>query len=347
VFKNPPMLKQQIEGLTRESIALKNRIVVETHTASFRTTRGYTIVAALLDELAYWPTDETAAAPDVEVINAIKPGMATVPEAMLLCASSPHSRRGALWDAYRKHYGKADDPIMVWQAATCDMNSSVPQSYIDAHLADDPGRAAAEYLAQFRSDLEAFVLREAVEACVSAGVRERAPQPFVSYNAFADPSGGSVDSFALCIGHKDFRRQVVVVDALREIKAPFSPENAVYEFARLLKTYRISKIEGDHYAGSWPVEQFGRFGIRYEPSARPKSQLYVDLLPLINARRIELLDDPRLINQLCALERRTARSGRESIDHPPGGHDDVVNTVAGVAAINNKYGSFDPTFSWV
>ena len=68
---------------------------------------------------------------------------------------------------------------------------------------------------------------------------------------------------------------------------------------------------------------------------------------MINARRIELLDDPRLINQLCALERRTARSGRELIDHPPGGHDDVVNTVAGVAAINNKYGSFDPTFSWV
>jgi hypothetical protein len=36
-----------------------------------------------------------------------------------------------------------------------------------------------------------------------------------------------------------------VVDALREIKAPFSPENAVYEFARLLKSYkRVSDDEG-------------------------------------------------------------------------------------------------------
>ncbi len=97
-----PMLKRQIEGVTQESITLRNRVVIEIHTASFRTTRGYSICAALLDELAYFPNDEHAAEPDVEVINAIKPGMATVPNSMLLCASSPHSQRGALWEAYRE-----------------------------------------------------------------------------------------------------------------------------------------------------------------------------------------------------------------------------------------------------
>jgi hypothetical protein len=30
------------------------------------------------------------------------------------------------------------------------------------------------------------------------------------------------------------------------------------------------------------------------------------------------------------LERRTARSGRDSIAEPPGGHDDVCNSAAGV-----------------
>jgi len=64
-------------------------------------------------------------------------------------------------------------------------------------------------------------------------------------------------------------------------------------------------------------------------------------LPLVNSRRIELLDDHRLINQLCGLERRTARGGRDSIDHPPGARDDVVNAVAGLASVlNNKYGSY-------
>jgi hypothetical protein len=32
----------------------------------------------------------------------------------------------------------------------------VSESYVAAHLAEDPERASAEYLAQFRSDLEAL-----------------------------------------------------------------------------------------------------------------------------------------------------------------------------------------------
>jgi hypothetical protein len=71
-----------------------------------------------------------------------------------------------LWDAHRKHFGKEGDPILVWQAATRDMNSSVPRSFIDAHMADDPARAQAEYLAQFRTDVEGFVPPKIVEACV-------------------------------------------------------------------------------------------------------------------------------------------------------------------------------------
>jgi hypothetical protein len=90
------MLKRQVESATREAVVLKNRIVIEVHSASFRSTRGYSIVAALLDEVAYWPTDEASAEPDVEIVNAIRPAMATIPSSMLLAASSPHARRGCL-----------------------------------------------------------------------------------------------------------------------------------------------------------------------------------------------------------------------------------------------------------
>jgi hypothetical protein len=88
-------------------------------------------------------------------------------------------------------------------------------------------------------------------------------------------------------------------------------------------------VRGDKFAGEWPVEAFARYGIRYEQSAAPKSDIYRDLLPLLNSGRVELLDHPRLITQLCQLERRTARSGKDSIDHAPGGHDDICNAVAG------------------
>jgi hypothetical protein len=52
-------------------------------------------------------------------------------------ASSPYARRGALWDAHRRHYGQDGDEVLVWQADTRSMNPSVPQSYIDRHIAED------------------------------------------------------------------------------------------------------------------------------------------------------------------------------------------------------------------
>ena len=55
LLKSVPMLAQLIEAETRESVSLRNRIVIEVHTASFRSTRGYSIVAALVDEIAYYP----------------------------------------------------------------------------------------------------------------------------------------------------------------------------------------------------------------------------------------------------------------------------------------------------
>jgi hypothetical protein len=296
----------------------------------------------LLDEIAYWPTDEMSSAPDIEVVNAVRPTMSTTPGAMLLCASSPHSRRGALWTAYDKHYGKDGDPILVWQAETRSMNASVPQSYIDQHVAEDPTRASAEYGAQFRGDLECFVSLEAVRSCVHPGVYERAPQPGVGYHCFTDPSGGSSDSFTLAIGHRNFAAQTVVIDCLREVRPPFSPEVVCGEFAKLIKSYHCIKVISDRFANIWPREQFGKFGVIAEQSAEPKSLLYGGLLPLINSRRIELLDHSRAINQIASLERSTARGGRDSIDHAPGAHDDLANCVAGVAAvITSKYGSYN------
>jgi hypothetical protein len=328
LLSNIPMLARMIERETADAFDLNNFVTIEITTASFRTTRGYTIVAALCDELAFWPTSEESAEPDVEILAALRPGMATIPNAMLLCASSPYARRGALWDAHRRWFGKADAPALVWQADTRTMNPAVPQRVIDEAMERDTASAAAEYGAQFRSDIAAFVTREAVAACVEPGIFERARLREHAYVGFVDPSGGSADSMTLAIGHME--RDTAVLDCTREVKPPFSPESVVVEFADTLKAYGITRITGDRYAGEWPREQFSKYGITYEPHAKPKSDLYKDFLPLVNSRRALLLDNPKLATQLCSLERRTARGGRDSIDHAPGAHDDVANCVAGV-----------------
>lgn len=340
LIREVPMLKAVLIDETAETINLKNRVSIEIHTASFRSTRGYTIVAALCDEIAFWPTDETSSEPDAEVINAIKPGMATIPGAMLLAASSPYARKGAMWEAYRKHFAKDGDDVLVWRADTRSMNAGVPQKYIDAQYADDPARAAAEYGGLFRVDLEAFVLREAVEACVAVGERERSPRRDVAYTAFCDPSGGSQDSMTLAIGHIDHNRETIVIDCLREAKAPFSPEIVTSEFCALLSLYGLNQVTSDRYGGAWVTEQFAKFGVICTPAEKPKSLLYIDLLPCVNSRRIDLPDNTRMINQLLALERRTGR-GADIIDHPVGGCDDLINAVAGVCSICITKGVFN------
>lgn len=324
-----PMLSRMVVNDKVDTFNLINHVTIEVGTASFRSVRGYTIVAALLDELAFWRTDDDAADPDYEIIAALRPGMATIPNAMLLCASSPYARRGELWTAHRKHFGKDGDPILVWQAPTLTMNPTVPRRVIEEATERDPASAAAEYLAEFRTDVEQLLTREAVEACISHGVRERPRVAGQRYHAFVDPSGGSADSMTLAIGHRE--GEGVIIDALRERKPPFSPEAVVEEFGSLLKSYGVNRIIGDRYAGEWAREPFRKFGIIYEPSAKPKSDLYRDLLPAINSKLLDLIDNDRLTNQLVGLERRTARGGRDSIDHAPGGHDDLANACAGVA----------------
>jgi hypothetical protein len=313
---------------------LTNGIDIEVRAADFRRLRGLTFVAAIADEIAFWPTDDAANA-DNEILEAIRPGLATT-GGPLFMISSPYARRGELWRAFTKHYGAGGDPlIMVAKGSSRDFNATLPQSVIDRAYERDAAAASAEFGAEFRKDIDSPFAIEPVTACVERGVYERVPERGVFYNGFVDPSGGSNDSFTLAIGHVDFsdwRKSITVVDAVREQRPPFSPEAVVEQFVRVLKEYRINKVIGDRYAGAWPVEQFGKFGIIYEQSAAPKSDLYRDFLPLINSGRVRLLDHQKLVNQLCGLERRVARGGHDSFDHGPNGHDDVSNAVAGVAA---------------
>lgn len=329
LLEHVEMLDALVTARRKESIDLSNGITIEVHTASFRTVRGYTVVAALLDEIAFWDTDEAAANPDSEILAALRPAMATVPDALLLGLSSPYARRGELWKAYQQHHGRDASPVLVWQAATRTMNPSVPQDVIDQAYADDDIAAAAEFGAEFRRDVEQFITREVLQAVVVPGRKQLPYTRAFQYQAFTDPAGGTgADSFTAAIAHLE--RDRVVVDHVLETRPPFSPEAVVTEFAGVLRGYGIARVMGDRYAGEWPREQFRKAGVEYVVAEQPKSDLYRDFLPIVTSQRVELLEHERLLAQLLRLERRTARSGKDSIDHPPRLHDDLANAVAGV-----------------
>ena len=296
ILESVPAFAGLITAKTAEVISLTNGIDIEIRAASFRGLRGVTSVACVADEVAYWFGDEQSSNPDKEILDAIRPTLATT-SGPLVCIGSPYARKGEMYATHQRHFGPHGDPlILVAHGTSRDLNPTLPQSVVDRALERDEAVAKAEYLAQFRSDLESYVAREAVEACVAVGVRERAPTSGERYSAFVDPSGGSADSMTLAIGHR--KADVVIIDALRECRPPFSPEAVVIEFAELLRAYRITKVVGDRFGGEWPRERFRERGISYEPAARAKSELYLTLLATLNSRRIELPDDKRLVTQL-------------------------------------------------
>jgi hypothetical protein len=334
-----PILRPLIVRRSSDAIELRNRIVLRVRPASFRKLRGPTYVGVIADEAAYWYTESGYANPDVEILNAVRPALLTSKGPMIV-VSSPYARRGVLWDAFRRHFGPGGNPrILVARGTTRDLNPTIAQAEIDELLEQDRARNTAELLAEFRGDIESFISTETVEACVG-DYRERLPVAGVTYRGFVDPSGGSEDSFTLAVSHRQLGSDLVVIDAIREVRPRFSPEAVVAEFAALCKQYRLLRITGDRYGGEFPRELFRKHGIAYDLSRQTKSELFRDLLPLLNSGRVVLPRSDRLVSQLVSLERRVGAAGQETISHPDRGrgHDDLANAVAGAAALSRAGG---------
>jgi hypothetical protein len=329
-------LADLVERADNDTIDLTNGISIEIMTASFRSVRGYTVIAALCDEMAFWRVEETAANPDHEILDALRPAMATIPGAMLLVASSPYAKRGALYEADRKHYGQEDDPALVWRCDTLTMHdSSQVRAVIDRAFEDDPVKAASEFGRDgdvvFRPDIESFIGIDAIDAVTIPGRRELPYVKGIRYIAAVDPSsggqGGGGDSMTLAIAHRD-KDGKAVLDLLRERRPPFSPAGLVDDYAAVVRSYGVHKVHGDRWGGEFCREPFRQRGVEYAIVDRPKSDFYAELAPIINSAKVELLEHQRLAAQFTTLERRTVRSGKDSIDHCPGAHDDVVNVAA-------------------
>jgi hypothetical protein len=159
--------------------------------------------------------------------------------------------------------------------------------------------------------------------------------------AFCDPAGGSGgDSMTLAWAHAEEKK--VILDGVVEKRPPFSPRACAEEFSEILKRQGMSRVEGDRYSGGWVVEAFAECGITYVVSEKTKSQIYAAFLVLANSGLVQIPMHRRLIAQLRRLERRVVHgSGRESIDHPVGGRDDLSNAACGALVLAYEEGAED------
>jgi hypothetical protein len=334
-FEENVLMQPLVTRMTDWSIELSTGAEIIVGSSNFRSIRGKTIAVAILNELAFWRDEAGGSAnPDSEIYSAVLPSLITLRKAgsMLIGISSVHRKQGLLYDKFIAHHAKDDPSVLVVKAPSITFNPTIDQEDIDLDMALDPEKARAEWLSEWRTDISTFIDRSLIEELIDYGCRERPYESNIhNYSAFVDESGGAgSDASTLAIVHAD-PHGVIIQDAMRIWKPPFSPASVINEKCALLKQYHIRRIIGDKWAAQFPVERYQSHGIHFEQSAKPKSDLYIDLLHILNSRRCRLLDNPQTINELCALERRTRWGGHESIDHPQGGnaHDDAANALAG------------------
>jgi hypothetical protein len=133
------------------------------------------------------------------------------------------------------------------------------------------------------------------------------------------------------VAHRAPGRIVVDLVISQTGRPPFNPRQAIGKFAGVLKEYRVSAVTGDAFGGQTYRYDFREFGIGYRVVDRPKSDLYEELEPRLNAGEVELPDIRELQEQLLTLVWRGTK-----IDHMPADHDDFANAVAGVIYVAAK-----------
>jgi hypothetical protein len=345
-LRESPVLRQEIEDVTRGEIRLKSGVIVAVHSNSYRTVRGSTLLACIFDEVAFW-RDESSATPDREVYRAVLPALATT-GGMLIGISSPYRKVGLLHAKHRDHFGADGDDVLVVQGPSVSFNPLLSSKIIAQAHANDPEAAASEWQAEFRSDVAAFLDDETIEAAVDRGrPLELPPRSGVRYHAFVDPSGGRGDAYTLCIGHRERDTGGFVADVVRGTRPPFDPVEVTRGYAALCQEYKIRAVHGDNYSAEWAVSAFRDAGLRYVLSDWPKSQLYLEALPLFTRGAISLPDHAQLLRELRLLERQTHRSGRDTVDHGRRGSDDHANALCGCATFAARRSGYDSSMQWV
>jgi hypothetical protein len=332
-LENSPTLSKLIGVVRADEIELTNGITVAVWPCHFRSIRGLGIICAIGDELAYWQDEETLANPAAEVLRAIRPSMATFPNAKLVKISSPFAKQGPVWDDFQARLDR--DDLLVWHLDSKTMNPSLDADFLAAEEVRDPESFQREYLAEFWESASALLPAEKVEACVVPSRISLGPANGNSYVAALDAAFKG-DLFTFCIGHRTKENRVAINLLMAWQGTPTKPvqlRTVLDSIAQTLKLFRLSTISGDQFC-SEPVRQaLAERGVTFNEfvfSSGSKMEIYSTLRTLVIEKQIELLDDPATTKELKKLEAVAAPGGKLRIGAPEHGnvHDDRATVVA-------------------
>ena len=183
---------------------------------------------------------------DQDLVAAIEPSL-LVTQGRMISLTTPYSPRGYVYNTWKRDWGNNDGATLVWRAPSRLMNPLLSEAFIQRKLEEDPSRNRAEYLAEWREDVEIWLPRSVIEKAVMPGQGDSFPMPGEKYYGFTDMSGGRRDDAALAISFRDEGK--VRFAFIKRWRAPFNPYEIIQQQADILKRYRCNRVTGDRYTG--------------------------------------------------------------------------------------------------
>jgi hypothetical protein len=323
-LEHSPSMRAMIAGEPRDGeVDLTNGISICVLAANYRWVRGFSCVCCILDEEAFFYDDVTCSNPASEILRALRPGMASFPNAKLIRISSPFAKIGNLWESYRDR--EKHPEVLTWKLDSKTMNPSLDAAFLAAEQARDPEAYEREYGGEFYESASMFLPAQAVEECVMRGRFEMLAQPGMGYFASLDAAFRG-DHFGWCLVHRVADR--VVVDVIRSKRgsraSPVNLAATLGEIVATLRAFGVGKIHGDSFCAE-PIRQALKVqGITFEQVTTlgtKSAPLWGTLRALVSERKIELLDDEETTAQLKKLQLIATHSGNQRVE-ATSGHDD-------------------------
>lgn len=333
---NPPKPGVRVERLVIRRDNDRKLVAFEIKAAKRMgvTERGRVIIAAMLDEAAFF-FDESHVVNDVEIFNAVQPRI--MAGGQLILPTTPWAEAGLAYDLFKANHGKPSSALAVLGSTPAMRTDPDILAQVAKALEVDRQRgtqnARREFFCKFLStSAVVFFAPEDLNAAI-AGPNELPTEPPLGAKVGA---GGDVglrkNSSACAIALRvDNSLTVPVVTELHPDQGQALKPSEVWSmFAGTLKAWGAWALALDQAERESAREDLSKAGLTVTDAASTMECLS-ELRTALRERRIKMVDDPLLREQLRSIRIRPRPGGGESLvvpTTPDGRHCDRAVAVA-------------------
>lgn len=370
-FQSPKDIERY--GMYAQDASAKATIKVTFRSCVAKGLRGAGNIVVVLDEMAHF-TDNGQSSAD-NVYKAVTPSTATFSpkdprdkrkpigpvESKVIAISSPLGKQGPFYQLFGDGYkgGKVGDNRLCVQAATWEVNPTVPADFLEAEYIKDPRSFFTEFGADFTDRTRGWLDgSKDLLACVDPTLRPRTKAMPRMPHFLGFDLGLVTDPSAVAIGHIDERNRIVLdlADYIKAGEGEYIGQERL-DFGEVADwvhdyTRRFFIEEGifDQWAGI-PFEQaLQERGLKQFQSvhhtAQLTSQMYQNFLDMMYDKRLALYDWPIDGNKHCEyieqiIELQAEYKSRYvtivSAPNTAGKHDDLADAIVRMVWIASKH----------